>query len=108
MGFMCPFGPVVAAVGSRVRTWYDAPGTFFVDSDHSSTRVRSIGEASVDDNLAVGSNMEVQFESNSTSVGVLIMSLAGCARGTPFENHEIPEGPGLVSGEDGKFKIYGE
>ncbi len=35
--------------------------------------------------------------------------LAGCAHSQPYEYHridEIPEGPGLFSGEDGEFTIY--
>lgn len=37
------------------------------------------------------------------------VTLAGCASQEPFEYHaasEIPEGPGLVSGEDGAFVLY--
>lgn len=39
----------------------------------------------------------------------LAMFLAACAAANPFEYHpihEIPEGPGLVTGEDGEWVIY--
>ncbi len=38
-----------------------------VDNDNSSTRIRLIGEADVSDEVTIGSNIEVQFESNSSS-----------------------------------------
>lgn len=40
---------------------------FFVDNDNSSTRIRLMGEAIASDDLTVGTNIEVQFESNSTA-----------------------------------------
>jgi hypothetical protein len=40
---------------------------FFVDNDNSSTRVRFIGEAKPLDVLTIGTDIEVQFESNSTA-----------------------------------------
>jgi len=40
---------------------------FFVDNDNSSTRIRLIGEAKASDDLTIGTNIEVQFESNSTA-----------------------------------------
>lgn len=42
---------------------------------------------------------------------VLALALAACAGAKPFEYHpihEIPEGPGLVTGEDGEWVIYGD
>ena len=41
--------------------------TFNVDNDNSSTRVRLVGEARPSEDFAVGANIEVQFESNSTA-----------------------------------------
>ncbi|MEE8248452.1 MAG: hypothetical protein V3S87_14460 [Alphaproteobacteria bacterium] len=41
----------------------------------------------------------------------LALALAACAGAKPFEYHpldEIPEGPGLVTGEDGEWVIYGD
>ena len=41
----------------------------------------------------------------------LAWALAACAGAKPFEYHpidEIPEGPGLVTGEDGEWVIYGD
>lgn len=40
---------------------------FHVDNDNSSTRVRLIGTGQVTDDLSVGTQIEVQFESNSSS-----------------------------------------
>ena len=40
---------------------------------------------------------------------LLILLLAGCANYKPIETYpsdEIPDGPGLFSGEDGKFIIF--
>ena len=45
----------------------DQTDIFHVDNDNSSTRVRLVGEAKPNDNLTIGSNIEVQFESNSTA-----------------------------------------
>ncbi len=41
----------------------------------------------------------------------LAFLLAACAGAKPFEYHpihEIPEGPGLFTGEDGEWVIYGD
>ncbi len=41
----------------------------------------------------------------------LALTLAACAGAKPFEYHpihEIPEGPGLFTGEDGEWVIYGD
>ena len=40
---------------------------FHVDNDNSSTRVRFIGEGKFNDDVTVGTQIEVQFESNSTA-----------------------------------------
>lgn len=40
---------------------------FHVDNDNSSTRLRLVGTAQVSDDFGLGSNIEVQFESNSTA-----------------------------------------
>lgn len=40
---------------------------FFVDNDNSSTRIRLLGDARFNDDITVGSVIEVQFESNSTA-----------------------------------------
>lgn len=42
-------------------------------------------------------------------VTILTGFLAGCAGVEPFEYtevHEIPPGPGLISGEAGEFELY--
>jgi hypothetical protein len=41
----------------------------------------------------------------------LALLLAACAGAKPFEYqpiHEIPEGPGLFTGEDGEWVIHGD
>ncbi|MCB1809757.1 MAG: hypothetical protein KDJ99_32705 [Candidatus Competibacteraceae bacterium] len=40
---------------------------FNVDNSNSSTRIRFIGELQANDDLTIGSNIEVQFESNASS-----------------------------------------
>ena len=40
---------------------------FFVDNDNSSTRIRLLGDARFNEDITVGSVIEVQFESNSTA-----------------------------------------
>ncbi len=40
---------------------------FHVDNDNSSTRIRFVGEGDLNDDITVGTNIEVQFESNSTA-----------------------------------------
>ena len=40
---------------------------FHVDNDNSSTRIRFIGEGDLNDDITVGTQIEVQFESNSTA-----------------------------------------
>lgn len=40
---------------------------FHVDNDNSSTRIRFIGSGQLDDDITVGTQIEVQFESNSTA-----------------------------------------
>ena len=40
---------------------------FHVDNDNSSTRIRLVGEGKLNDDITVGTNIEVQFESNSTA-----------------------------------------
>ncbi len=45
-----------------------------------------------------------------TSVALALL-LAACAAAKPFAYHpihEIPEGPGLVTGEGGEWVIYGD
>ncbi len=40
---------------------------------------------------------------------VIALSVTGCSQWKPYkppESTEIPEGPGLLSGEDGEFVIY--
>ena len=41
--------------------------TFHVDNDNSSTRIRLIGEGRFNEDLKVGSQIEVEFESNSSA-----------------------------------------
>ena len=45
----------------------DSSDIFHVDNDNSSTRVRFIGTGQLTDDITVGSQIEVQFESNSTA-----------------------------------------
>jgi len=45
----------------------DDTDVFFVDNDNSSTRIRLLGDAKFNDDISVGSVIEVQFESNSTA-----------------------------------------
>lgn len=45
----------------------DRTDAFFVDNDNSSTRIRILGEADYDEMTRIGTNIEVQFESNSTA-----------------------------------------
>ena len=40
---------------------------------------------------------------------IFVLSVAGCSQWKPYKppkSREIPEGPGLLSGEDGEFVIY--
>jgi hypothetical protein len=43
-------------------------------------------------------------------VAAIVLTLGACAVGKPLEQtkaiDEIPQGPGLFSGEDGEFVIY--
>lgn len=45
----------------------DETDVFFVDNDNSSTRIRLLGDARFNEDITVGSAIEVQFESNSTA-----------------------------------------
>ncbi len=45
----------------------DKDDIFHVDNDNSSTRVRFIGAGKLDEDITVGTQIEVQFESNSTA-----------------------------------------
>ncbi|MDH3658540.1 MAG: porin [Alphaproteobacteria bacterium] len=45
----------------------DDTDVFFVDNDNSSTRIRLLGDARFNDDVSVGSVIEVQLESNSTA-----------------------------------------
>ncbi|MGH1481780.1 MAG: hypothetical protein ACRBM6_24125 [Geminicoccales bacterium] len=45
----------------------DDADVFFVDNDNSSTRIRLLGDAKFNDDVSIGSIIEVQFESNSTA-----------------------------------------
>ena len=45
----------------------DQDDIFHVDNDNSSTRVRFIGVGKLDEDITVGTQIEVQFESNSTA-----------------------------------------
>ncbi|MDH3231373.1 MAG: hypothetical protein OEN55_16400 [Alphaproteobacteria bacterium] len=43
------------------------------------------------------------------ALAVLAAGLVACSGVEPFantESHEIPPGPGLLSGEDGEFELY--
>ncbi len=45
------------------------------------------------------------------SAGALLVLLGACAQVKPLEYteiHEIQPGPGLLSGEDGEFVLYGK
>lgn len=45
----------------------DETDVFFVDNDNSSTRIRLLGDAKFNEDISIGSVIEVQFESNSTA-----------------------------------------
>ena len=45
----------------------DDSEVFFVDNDNSSTRIRFIGQGQLTEDFSVGTQIEVQFESNSTA-----------------------------------------
>ncbi len=45
----------------------DQDDLFHVDNDNSSTRVRFVGTGALTEDITVGSQIEVQFESNSTA-----------------------------------------
>lgn len=45
----------------------DDTDVYFVDNDNSSTRIRLLGDARFNEDISVGSVIEVQFESNSTA-----------------------------------------
>ncbi len=45
----------------------DDTDVFFVDNDNSSTRIRLLGDAKFNEDINIGSVIEVQFESNSTA-----------------------------------------
>ncbi len=45
------------------------------------------------------------------ALAALGLALAACGAVEPFEYteiHEIPEGPGIFTGEDGEWVIYGD
>ncbi|MGI9501747.1 MAG: porin [Geminicoccaceae bacterium] len=54
-------------VGVLVTDDGDDTDVFFVDNDNSSTRIRLGGDARFNEDITVGSLIEVQFESNSTA-----------------------------------------
>lgn len=45
----------------------DASDVVFVDNDNSSSRVRFVGSADVTDDISIGTNIEVEFESGESS-----------------------------------------
>ena len=45
----------------------DDSEVFYIDNDNSSTRVRFVGTGQLTDDISVGTQIEVQFESNSTA-----------------------------------------
>jgi hypothetical protein len=49
----------------------DQDDFFHVDNDNSSTRVRFVGSGALTDDITVGSQIEVQFESNSAQARAL-------------------------------------
>ncbi len=61
---------------------------FYVDNDNSSTRVRFIGAGKLDDDISVGTQIEVQFESNSTAA---ISFKEGSKPGKVRANRRIPD-----------------
>lgn len=64
---------------------------FFVDNDNSSTRLRFVGEADVSEDFTVGTNIEVEMESNSTA-----------------SVNQNEQDTGTVSFKDRKLEIYAE
>jgi len=65
---------------------------FYVDNDNSSTRVRFVGVGQLTDDINVGTQIEVQFESNSTAA-------------ISF-NQDSPAGPNNFT--ERKLELYGD
>ena len=65
---------------------------FYVDNDNSSTRVRFVGVGQLTDDISVGTQIEVQFESNSTAA-------------ISF-NQDSPAGPNNFT--ERKLELYGD
>ncbi len=54
--------------------------------------------------------VDIRRRARLASVALALL-LAACAAAKPFAYHpihEIPEGPGLFTGEDGEWVIYGD
>jgi hypothetical protein len=60
---------------------------FHVDNDNSSTRFRLIGKGTFSENFSVGTQMEVQFESNSTAA--IRMNQTGAAGPNNFTERKL-------------------
>jgi hypothetical protein len=61
--------------------------------------------------MATGTNGPVRRSGSLVLAGGLLFLLGACAAVKPMaytEIHEIPPGPGLLSGEDGEFVLYGD
>jgi outer membrane murein-binding lipoprotein Lpp len=70
----------------------DDSEVFYVDNDNSSTRVRFVGTGQLNDDISVGTQIEVQFESNSTAA-------------ISF-NQDSPAGPNNFT--ERKLELYGD
>ncbi len=60
--------------------------------------------------MATGTKRLVHRSGFLVLAGGILIFLGACAEVKPMaytEIHEIPPGPGLLSGEDGKFVLYG-
>jgi len=70
----------------------DTSEVFHVDNDNSSTRIRFIGKGQFNDDVTVGTQIEVQFESNSTAAIRI--------------DQDSPAGPNSFT--ERKLEIYGD
>ncbi len=61
--------------------------------------------------MATATRGPVRRSGSFALAGGILFLLGACAEVKPMEYteiHEIPPGPGLVSGEDGEFVLYGD
>jgi hypothetical protein len=61
--------------------------------------------------MATTTNGPVRHSGSLALAGGILLLLGACAEVKPMEYteiHEIPPGPGLLSGEEGEFVLYGD